>query len=176
MAPRYFSPVSEHSQRANEPRAVRLELRPGQFESAAYLEERIAYRLSETELGYYDDRRWTELPEQFMRRELLFELFERRGLRHIVTGRAPMLDVELARFEYIRYGKPRARVELAYSIRDERGSLRDGHISAEQLVDTTTKDDAQAFALAMSHALTHAVRDLVNQVVEVLQEPSQEGG
>src|SRR6187399_813863 len=88
MAPRYFSPVSEHSQPAPETRGVRLELRPGQFESAAYLEERIAYRLSETELGYYDERRWTELPEQFMRRELLFELFERRGLRHIVTGRA----------------------------------------------------------------------------------------
>jgi hypothetical protein len=62
LSPRYFSP-----EQAPEPSAARaaperrLELRLGQVSSASHLDERISYRLSSSEVGFYEERRWTEL-------------------------------------------------------------------------------------------------------------------
>jgi cholesterol transport system auxiliary component len=169
LSPRYFSPASAHTSAKTTPRPGRWELRLGQVDSASHLEERIAYRLSETELGYYEDRRWTEPPEQFLRRALFAELFDRRGLRRVVSGRAPILDVELQSFEHLRYGQVRAQLRLRYSIRDDRGSVREGSITMEQVVvQGSAPDDAQALAVAMSEALTDAVSKLADQVVDQL--------
>jgi hypothetical protein len=105
LTPRYFSPapaseLSEPAAPAGAPAPP--ELRIGRIEPAAHLEERIAYRISDSELAYYEDRRWTEPPEQFVRRALERELFESHAFRRVISGAAPTLDVEVLSFEEVR--------------------------------------------------------------------------
>jgi ABC-type uncharacterized transport system auxiliary subunit len=171
MTPRYFSPASELAT-ADAPKALRspLSLRLGMIDSAAHLEERIAYRLSDTELGYYDDRRWTEPPEEYLRRALGHELFETRGISRVVAGAAPTLDVELVSFEQIRHGAPRARVALRFALRDERSALLERALVVEEpLKADGTKSDAEPLARALSSALSRAVTQLAELTLERLE-------
>jgi len=166
---RYFSPSHPSANRA--PRqGARAELQLGQVSSASYLDERIAYRLSSAEVGFYDDRRWTELPEAYLRRALERELFEEQGLQRIVTGGGPTLDVELTAFEELR-GKPsKARVTLRFSLHDERRSLLERSIDVEREV--TAKigaDEAAQLADTLSTTLGDAVVSVARQVSAELE-------
>ena len=79
LTPRYFTPVVEPAAPAQPPAAAtNAELRLGMVAPAAHLEQRIAYRVSDTELAYYDDRRWSEPPEELVRRALAPEIREAR--------------------------------------------------------------------------------------------------
>ena len=170
LSPRYFSPDLGQSAPAARPApGTALELRLGQMGAASYLEERIAYRLSETELGYYEDRRWTEPPEEFLRRALGRELFEQRRLSRVVSGPAPTLDVELVGFEELRYGASRARVTLRFSLANERRMLVERVLTVEQPIANGEEKDAPVrVAVAMSKALSHAVANLADAVVAEL--------
>ncbi len=157
LSPRYFSP--EHVVAVQTaPNAERLELRLGQVSSASHLDERIAYRLSGSEVGFYDDRRWTEIPEAYLRRALERELFEQRGLERIVTGSTPTLDVELTAFEELR-GKPtKARVTLSFSVHDERRSLLERSINVErEVTEQAGADPAARLASTLASTLSDAV-------------------
>jgi cholesterol transport system auxiliary component len=172
MSPRYFSPSTDLARaRVERPEeASRLELRLGQIDSAAHLEERMAYRLSDTELGYYQDRRWTEPPEEYLRRALSHELFERRGIGRVVGGTGPTLDVELVSFEQVRHGTPRARLALRFGLRDERRSLLERAIVVEEpLASASAQDEAEQVAKALSNALSRAVAELGDLTVERLE-------
>jgi cholesterol transport system auxiliary component len=172
LSPRYFSPAGGTSAGGVGAAQANVELRLGQIESAAHLEERIAYRASETELGYYEDRRWTELPEGYLRRQLVQELFEVRGVRRVVSGAGATLDVELVSFEEVREGEPRARLALRFSLRDERRSRLERSLVIEEPLGSPAPDDAgQALAEAMTHALTRAVNDVADQVIRQLEAP-----
>ena len=63
LTPRYFTPSLESSAREHQPAPApaaehaKTGLRLGRVEAAAHLEERIAYRINDAELAYYDDRR-----------------------------------------------------------------------------------------------------------------------
>mgnify|MGYP000125221907 CR=1 FL=1 len=173
LSPRYFSP--EQATRQGPPVAMgSLELRLGQVTSATHIDERISYRLSGSEVGFYDDRRWTELPEAYLRRALEHELFEQRGLQRIVTGAGPSLDVELTAFEELR-GKPtRARVTLTFSLRDERRSLLEKSLRLEREVTAQAgADPEQSLAATLSAALADAVASVGTQVVSLLQSQKQ---
>lgn len=170
LSPRYFSPdLGQSSTAARAAPGVPLELRLGQMGAASYLEERIAYRLSEAELGYYDDRRWTEPPEEFLRRALGRALFEDRGLRRVVSGLAPTLDVELVSFEELRYGASRARVTLRFALADERHVLLERVLTVEQpIAEGEAKAAPVRVAVAMSKALSRAVADVADAVIAEL--------
>jgi cholesterol transport system auxiliary component len=170
MSPRYFSPDVGRSAPAVRAQALsRLELRLGQIGAASSLEERIAYRMSETELGYYDNRRWTEPPEEYLRRALGHELFEDRGLRRVVSGAAPTLDVELVHFEELRYGANRARVAVRFSLRDEHSALLERVLVVEQPIASGESEAAPVrVAVALSNALSQAVSNLADEVVAEL--------
>ncbi len=169
QAPRYFSPEQASKTSATAAPAP-LELRLGQVASASHLDERISFRLSGSEVGFYEDRRWTELPETYLRRALERELFEQRGLQRIVAGAAPTLDVELTAFEELR-GKPlKARVTLIFSLRDERRSLLERSLELErEVTQQAGTDPAQRLAATLSMALADAVATVGAQVVEQLQ-------
>lgn len=168
LSPRYFSP--EHaSLPAPPPAPGELELRLGQVASASHLDERISYRLSGSEVGFYDDRRWTEVPEAYLRRALERELFERRGLQRIITGAGPSLDVELTAFEELRGQPMRARVTLIFSLRDERRSLLERTFSLERPVTSQAgADPEQRLAATLSTALAEAVAAVGAEVVKEL--------
>ena len=173
LSPRYFNPqlaVGPHSRAAARP----FELRLGQVSSASHLDERISYRISAAEVGFYDDRRWTEIPEAFLRRALERELFEERRLSRVVSGVAPVLDVELTSLEEVR-GKPdKARVTLTFSLRDERRSLLERSVQLEQPVsEQAGADPAQRLAQALAVTLAQAVETVAGEVVARLSEAAE---
>lgn len=173
MSPRYFNPQLAH--RAASPVAPQpFELRLGQVSSASHLDERISYRISAAEVGFYDDRRWTEIPEAFLRRTLERELFEQRKLSRVVSGVAPVLDVELTSFEEVRGTFGKARITLTFSLRDERRSLLERSIELEQVIgEGSGGDAAQRLAHTLSTALTLAVQTVGSEVVARLSENSR---
>jgi cholesterol transport system auxiliary component len=157
LSPRYFSPEQVASVQKT-PNSQQLELQLGQVSSASHLDERIAYRLSGAEVGFYDDRRWTEIPEAYLRRALERELFEQRGLQRIVTGNAPMLDVELTAFEELRGTPTKARVTLSFSVHDERRSLLERSINVErEVTEQAGADPAARLAATLASTLGDAV-------------------
>lgn len=181
LSPRFFSPVppAERTPSAGldapGPSAHAPELRMGRIEPAAHLEERIAYRLSATELAYYEDRRWTEPPEQFVRRALEKELFERRAFRRILSGDAPTLDVEVLSFEELRFeGRERAaraRLGLLVTLRDERHALLERTIGVEAPIGASG-DAGPALAAAMAVALGEATEQITALVSQELEKRS----
>jgi hypothetical protein len=177
LSPRYFSPEpSESEQVPVAGRGPELELRLGEVEAASQLEERMAYRSSELELGYKESWRWTEPPRAYVRRALLRELFERRGLTRVVSGPAPTLDVELSSFEEIRGQPPRARVELWISLSGARHALLERSVRVEQpLASATAQDEPLRLTAALSLALGDAVARVGELVTAELAELPRNG-
>jgi cholesterol transport system auxiliary component len=170
LSPRYFNPQLASSGRS-EAAAQPFELRLGQVSSASHLDERISYRISAAEVGFYEDRRWTEIPEAFLRRALERELFEERRLSRVVSGVAPVLDVELTSLEEVRGNPSRARVTLTVSLRDERRSLLERSVELEQPVgEQAGADPAQRLAQALAVTLARAVETVADEVVGKLGE------
>jgi cholesterol transport system auxiliary component len=176
MSPRFFSPEPERSAKAlPEPAGPPLELRLGQVEAASYLEERISYRLRPSELAYYEDRRWTEAPEHYLRRALAQELFERRHLRRIVSGRAATLDVELTAFEELRGPPAKVRLALSYTVHaDGQSSLERSLVVERPLAQTNELDPPRQVAAALALALSDAVSQVSEEVTHTLRAPTPE--
>src|SRR4051794_8315950 len=68
--PRYFSPDLPQHQIQEDIQHPEIELRIGRVTAGAYIREKIVYRESSYEIGFYDDRLWTEKPEAYLRRTL----------------------------------------------------------------------------------------------------------
>lgn len=175
LAPRYFSPessgggavaggaVAQDAARATSGLALRL----GRVSSAAALKERIMHRDSAHEVGFYEERRWTERPEVFLRRALERALFEERGLSRVVSGAGQTLEVELTELEEVRGASPVARLRLTYA-------LHDGHLvrRARTLVierPLAQSAEGEAIAAALGEALREAIERVGADVVDDLR-------
>jgi len=175
ISPRYFSlePAAVAEEPAAAADAVALELRLGQVEAALYLEERVSYRVRGSELAYYDDRRWTEAPEQYLRRALARELFERRHIRRVVSGRGATLDIELTAFEELRGPPAGVRLALSYTLHEDgQASLEHSLIVERPLSSTHEADPARQVAAALALALSAAVSEVSDEVVRNLHAPT----
>jgi ABC-type uncharacterized transport system auxiliary subunit len=169
FTPRFFSVEPAAIPVARTPaRTKALELRLGRVTSATYLGERIVYRKSPTELGFYEDRRWTEKPEAYFRRSLLRAFYDDGGFTHVVSGAGPQLDVDLVEFTEVQGKEPVARVRAAFAVYEARYVRAEGTVTAEVPVVAVTggKDEAEAEAVvaAMSQALGDAVGQIVTRV------------
>jgi ABC-type uncharacterized transport system auxiliary subunit len=112
-----------------------LELRLGRVSSGPSLRERIAYRDAAYELGYYDDLRWTERPETYVRRGLGRALFEEHGVRRVLGGTSPTLDVEVIAFDDLRLATGRAvRVQLKLLLHEDVGVILEDTLTIERPV------------------------------------------
>ncbi len=130
--------------------------------SASHLKERIAWRRSRVEYGYYEDRRWSELPERYVTRELEVELFERRGYQERRGPADPTLSVDVTAFEEVLDPVPMALVELHVRLtRAKGGTMFDGMCQgAVELQDGTGEELARAMGLAMRRAVEQAIAPL----------------
>jgi cholesterol transport system auxiliary component len=171
LYPRFFSPEPAAAQASTPaPSGAPLALRLGQVEAASYVEERFAYRLEPTELSYYEDRRWTEPPERYLRRALERELFQERGIRRTVSGPGSTLDVELTAFEELRGAPARVRLALSFSLHDERQSQLERRVVIERPLPPNTRNaSARDVTAALALALTAAVLDISEQVTRELR-------
>lgn len=132
---RYFNPLpTEERPAPAEPEGeTQRGLRMGRITASAHLRSRISYRKTSYELGAYETLRWTDIPESYLRRALHRGLFETQRFAERSGGREPTLEVELLAFEEVRRGgKQYGFVALHYSLRDEHGTLADGHIEIEK--------------------------------------------
>jgi cholesterol transport system auxiliary component len=180
MVPRYFSPDEARGrertaglstvEHEGEPRAP--ELRLGRITAASYLGERIVFRDSNYELGYYEERRWTERPEAYLRRAVARALFEDRGLRRVVSGASPALDIELSELAELR-SPPVVRVRATYVLYDERLVRRQATLTIERPIPsaTTASQSAETTARAMADAFGDAVNQIADRVATDLRRP-----
>jgi hypothetical protein len=137
-------------------------VRLGRVRSASYLRERIAHRESVCEIGFYDDRHWTERPEFHVRRELARKMFQERGLRAAWTlpcgsprTRAP--DLERGR----RSAGRAPRVELRYQLQSELAVLDEQTITVDRAI---VGDSFESFVATTSKALGKATDRIADAV------------
>jgi len=167
LTPRYFSvePRSLPPSRRPAEGSDRLELRLGRVTSAAHLGERIVYRKSPSELAFYEDRRWTEKPEAYLRRSLVRAFFNDGAVTHVVSGAGPQLDVDLVEFTEQKGPEHVARVRAAFALFEARYVRAEGTVTAEVPVPPGKADaEPEAVVAAMSQALEGAVAQIVAQV------------
>lgn len=158
---RYFSAVpvpGAVTARADEMPSLRLR----HVGAAAHLRERMVWRSSEVEYGYYETRRWTDLPAAMLEEALARELFETRGLRRTEAALAHALDVELRAFEERTGEEPAARVALVARLFDADGTaLMERTFEASVAIE---REEPAAIARAMSRALGEVVRTVASEV------------
>lgn len=167
---RYFSPESVETRAPSAaPRGEGPKLRFGRIASSPYLRSRIVYRHAAFELAAYEDRRWTEDPDAYLRRALARSLFDERRLVQAVGGSPPTLDVEVVAFEEVRRAGARfGRVELAYVLHDERDVLASGRLAAER---QAASADMPEVVAAIAAALTAVTVDLSERIATRLGAP-----
>jgi cholesterol transport system auxiliary component len=161
LVPRYYTPEPFAQ---TQPAKAQGELRLGRVSSSAHLRESIVYRDSPLEVGFYDENRWTERPDAYLRRALARALFEQRGYRRVLTGQAPTLDVELVAFEEIRKPKRAARIVLTFALHDEHVTKAEETITIERPV--APGGGMDVFVKAAGEALAAAVDQVSARVAE----------
>ena len=174
LVPRYFTPEYEGDTPVAKGRAG-LQLRLGRVEAWSHLRERMV-RNSARELFYYEDRRWTERPEIYLRRALSRAFFEERGVIEALSTRAVTLDVELIAFEEMAQPH-QARMQALLQLRDDRVGLLEETITIERPVAKSDgADEARAVVEALSQALHAGVSRISDRVVAKLVERAAQAG
>ncbi len=176
LTPRYFT-LAEEPEGVRSPRVSSNTgpngplLALGRVVAGAQLHERILYRSGDHEVAYYDDRRWSERPDVYLRRALQRALFQERGLREAVSGAAPTLQAELQTFEEIRGKEPRVRMQVLIALDDGRTMQLTETVTVDAPVSAAKNDDAQANAVAAAfdEALHTGVEQIADHVLTKLQ-------
>jgi ABC-type uncharacterized transport system auxiliary subunit len=169
---RYFSPeqvtARADSQLSATASSLPLEVKLGRVSSGPNLRERIAYRESAYELGYYEDLQWTERPETYVRRELARALFETRNLKRVLGGSAPTLDVELISFEDLRQKASReVRIQVKLTLYLDNDVLREETLTIDRPV-PGENPHIETVVATMATALDATVAQVVMRVEKVL--------
>ncbi len=168
IVPRYFSPERPDELDGTPARLAQptADLRLGRIDSAANIGEMVIFRDSVSEVGYYRLRRWTEAPERYLRRRLARVLFEEHGLRQVMGGNGPTLDLELTAFEEVRSAPAMARVQVIVRLHDERRVRWEETITVEEpLVVVSGADPGVAAVAAIGAALGVAVGRIADGVL-----------
>lgn len=166
---RYFSAERSASMGAASARAEgpKVELRLGEIRSASHLDLKLVYRTSEHEIEYSAHDRWSERPEEYLRRALSRAFYERLGVVRAVSGRAPTLEVLLVSFEELRMEPRRARVEATIVLHDERVAMLNQTFVVELPIDRRAGVDGLVSGLAI--ALDRAVSLIAAAVIRELE-------
>lgn len=168
VVPRYFAAEYE-----GEPPAARarpeLQLRLDRVEGGSHLRERMVARTAAHEFSFYEDRRWLERPEVYLRRALARTLFEERGVVEAISGRAVTLEVELIAFEEL--AQPHEiRLQARVVLIDDRIALLAETITVAQPVGSEGSDPVRAVVDAYSLGLRTGVRLIADRVIARLTE------
>ena len=141
--------------------------------AATHYRDRILYRISEVEVGFYPFDRWVEPPEEMVTRFLTrviarSNLFQQVVPAHDIRPQALVLSGEVTRFDELREpAGRRAQCELRLVLRRARDEqlVWAGPISATVALD-------QATPVGLAAAMTRAVEEVA---VKLLQQWQQAG-
>jgi uncharacterized lipoprotein YmbA len=165
MMPRYLSPELGAAQGAPKKGAGR-QLRLYRVRAGAHLKQKIVVRSSAYEVGFYEERRWVEQPDDLVARALSRALFEERGLRRVVTGAAPTLEVDLVNFDEVLGHDRRVRIGLVVLLYDDGVALLEETMVVEKVVgESDDLDDWEQFAKVAGEALREAVDRAADRIV-----------
>jgi ABC-type uncharacterized transport system auxiliary subunit len=165
---RYFTvETAQPASRMFEQPKVRVRL--GRIAPGAHLRAAIVHRDSAIEETPYETLRWTEMPDAYVRRALVRELFEQRPLDQAIGGDAPALEIELVAFEEVVSGAKHAgRVELRYQLHDEHRVIARGTIVVER---DASGPGIEVVVPAIAGALADATAQVADRVVTALCPP-----
>ena len=168
LTPHYYDPVMPErvTTTAASPTCA---LQLGDVSAEDDLGQSIAFRTSPYEVGYYEMRRWSKSPDNYLRRALVRGLFDAGPCRRILSGDAPTLDARLLAFEEQRGSPHRARVAVHVFVHDNHG------VTAE-----ATFDAARPFTAGVGDAgfdefvaaLAQALEDVVGNVIALVESTS----
>jgi cholesterol transport system auxiliary component len=162
IVPRYFSPDSyAPSQDVQAPPTTSQELRLGRVNASAYIRDQLVHRDSLHEVGSYEEIRWTEKPESYVRHALEQAIFARRGVHQVVSGGAMTLEVDVVAFEEVRGPPHVGRIRLDYKILDDRLVRAARSVVIERPI-------APASGAAAADAMVSALAVALNDAVEVV--------
>lgn len=154
---RYYALQSAPAEQSSPPSETKIRL--GRVTAGSHLRSRIAFRASPVEIEFYETRRWTEPPEEYVRRALERALVEQGVL--VTGGTALQLQVEVIAFEEVRGPPTGGRVMLRYVLIDNRTVVREGVIESVR----PAGDDFSALVVAIGRALDDASESLVSEAV-----------
>jgi cholesterol transport system auxiliary component len=167
LKPHYYDPAPPQSivaARAAPPTCV---LKLGDIDADDGLGQDIAFRRSPYEVGFYQTRRWSESPDNYLRRALVRGLFDDQRCRRILSGDGPTLDARLTAFEERRGEPQQARVAVHVVLHDEHGVRAETTFEAARPFVTGDRGDAEfePFVAAVAQALDDVIGDVVALVV-----------
>ena len=144
----------------------------GEVSANDELGQSVAFRRSAHEIGYYETRRWSANPDNYLRRALQRALFDRRRCRRSTSGDAPTLDVRLVAFEQ-RLGWPNEAHVAVHAIVDDRGTVvAEKTLEAVRPFGEGNDDTAfDGFVAAVSGALDDVAEQVVALVLSALPGP-----
>ena len=161
---RYFS--AEPARGTESVRVVDgLSLRLRRVTAAQHLRERMVWRASDVEYGFYETRRWTEQPLVWLESALSRELFEQHAVARSERASGHALDVHLVGFEEV-LSPHGARVAI-----DLRLVQAGAEVLLERRVERRVaidRDDPAAVARAATRALGEAVAEAADAIVAAL--------
>jgi len=170
--PRFFRPASATlavaaGDGADPTTTDGIPVRVRTIRSAPFLGERIVWRVSDVEYGFYEQRRWIDLPAHYVERALRIRLRSTPGLRLTNDVRAAALNVNVRAFDDLLAPTHAANVALAVVLEDPaRGPLLERTFSAQANIGD---DDSEAMAKAMGQALDDVVAQVADAVKLSLQ-------
>lgn len=137
----------------------------------------IIHRDSPHEIGYYDDRVWTEKPTAYVRRALVRALYDDRGLKQVLSGASLTLDVDVVAFEEVREPAHVGRISLDHTLSDDRVVRRSRSLVVERPISAAQGGDAASEVVqALSDALGAAAESIAEAAATELQaEEAPEG-
>jgi cholesterol transport system auxiliary component len=147
MVPRYFSLEPAAAPRASAA-PTDLQLRLGPVTSGSEIRQNLVVRDAKAELSYSQ------------------ELFERRGVRRVVSGPSLSIEVELVSFEEVKGpAGSAARVAATLILHDERVVRMEKTLTVEVPVDrASAPDHADEAVRALGVALTRIVSHIADEV------------
>ena len=140
------------------------------------MKDRIAFRDRNFEIGYYEELRWTEKPEEYLRRALSRAFFEQHGVEQIVSGPGPTLDVDLDAFEELRNPRHAARIQVTWVLRDDLRVQYQETFTVEKPITDGKQRDPAPIAAAMAVGFEEAVQRVVVRVVIALAKTERSSG
>jgi ABC-type uncharacterized transport system auxiliary subunit len=166
LDPRYYTPEPYAASAPAQAAPQDLALRLGPITSGSEIRQNLVVRSAGNELTFSEEQRWTEKPEAYLRRALSQELFEKRGVRRVVSGPSLTVEVELVSFEEVVRGQSRVgRVVATLILHDERLVREEKTLTAEVPIEHASEQEHSTHTVqALSAALERVVSEIADEV------------
>jgi cholesterol transport system auxiliary component len=164
----WFTPEPGHAPERTGVVANGPALRFGRVYGGADLGRRIVYGDGAYQVAFYEDRRWTERPDVYIRQALNRALFEEHGFVRELSGNAPTLDAEVLVFEEVSTPEVHAaRIVIRVVLSTDRVLFEDRVVTQEPVIGYRF-DDVVA---AMGRALDASAAEVATRVGAALTKP-----